>query len=142
VLYKLKTLPEPIYKIFNELILDDSIKEIWLIGSQASDNARPDSDWDLLVFSQREAVVRQPRSNIVDVLWYGPSGKVLLEGQLAEYSFDFSDFQWEENEAGIAMYRGRKFLDSKAATIRDTSQSIQKFVKSSAILLWKNSEKN
>jgi len=32
-----------------------AIREIWLIGSRANNHARPESDWDFLVFSDDEA---------------------------------------------------------------------------------------
>ena len=38
-----------------------AIKSIWLIGSRANDNAREDSDWDLLVFADEKTLEKFKR---------------------------------------------------------------------------------
>jgi predicted nucleotidyltransferase len=62
-------------KLVEELQSDDSVMQVWLIGSQTSGGASLESDWDLLVFSTREASVTSARNPKIDVLWKGPSGR-------------------------------------------------------------------
>jgi len=129
-------LPKEIEKVVHDLRRDEGAREIWLIGSQASGCATPQSDWDLLIIADREPIVRSHRESSVDVLWCGPSGRVLLEGQPESLEFKFSDFHWNEYENGRAKYRGRKFTDASASIIRDAAEPIQKFVEAAAVRLW------
>ena len=47
-------LPDFINEYLNELLRKfDSIQSIWLIGSRINGNARPDSDWDFLIFADK-----------------------------------------------------------------------------------------
>lgn len=104
-------LAEHVLDVINELTSDNSVVEIWLIGSRVNDTALASSDWDLLVFSNRELEVRAERCAGVDILWKDPFGNVLLEGQSDRHTLQFADFGWTETEGcnGVAQYVGRKF---------------------------------
>lgn len=79
-------IPEKIKDLVFQLANDLSIMEIWLIGSRASGNTHAASDWDLLVFSTSEPQATASRVEGIDVLWKGPSGNVLLEGQRTSFN--------------------------------------------------------
>jgi hypothetical protein len=128
-------IPEYIKNLVAQLAEDISIMEVWLIGSRASGTYHESSDWDILVFSTREPQVNSTRVAGVDVLWKGPSGNILLEGQPDSFQFNFSDFQWLDYAEGRATYRGRKFLEVPEG-IRDASIPLQSFVESKALRLW------
>lgn len=134
--------PDAVEKVVHDLSQDEDVNEIWLIGSQASGYATEQSDWDLLVIARREPEERTSRSTEVDVLWCGPSGSVLLEGQPKALEFEFSDFHWEEYEEGCANYRGRKFRDVMPGTVRDATEPLQKFIDAKAVRLWKANQEH
>ena len=129
-------LPKEVEQVVNDLSSDESVNEIWLIGSQASGNATPQSDWDLLIISDREPIACSQRTDGIDVLWRGPSGRVLLEGQPDSLGFKFGDFHWSEYEIGRANYRGRKFSSVADGVARDADDPIQKFIEATAVRLW------
>jgi hypothetical protein len=120
-----------IFQLANDL----SIMEIWLIGSRASGNTHAASDWDLLVFSTNEPRVTTLRAKGIDVLWKGPSGNVLLEGQPISLQFKFSDFNWLAVAKCQATYRGRKFNEVPDG-IHDASIPLQSFIEGKAVCLW------
>ena len=126
---------DKVKELIFQLASDLSIMEIWLIGSRVSGNAHAESDWDLLVFSTNEPQVTSSRVEGIDVLWKGPSGNVLLEGQPISVQFKFSDFNWLVVTEGEATYRGRKFKEV-ADGIRDASIPLQSFIEGKAVCLW------
>ena len=128
-------IPENIKDLVFQLANDLSIMEIWLIGSRASGNAHAASDWDLLVFSTSEPQATTSRVEGIDVLWKGPSGNVLLEGQPISFQFEFSDFNWLVVGEGQATYCGRKFNEVPEG-IRDASIPLQSFIEGKAVCLW------
>ena len=128
-------LPRTVSGVVENLKSDESITQIWLIGSQANNSASPESDWDLLVFSTRESVLSFDPKPQVDVLWKGPSGRVLLLGMPESYSLLFSDFQWKLIGPGKAMYRGRRFVDIPNE-VKDASEQPQVMLIQSAVCLW------
>jgi len=134
---KTPALPPDVESVFNDLTNDDSVLEVWLMGSRASGTATSLSDWDLLVLSNAEPTVVPARMNGVDVLWSGPTGAILLEGRPETLMFEFKDFQWRETENGCAEYRGRKFTDAEDGVARDASIPLQVFVSCRAVRLWK-----
>lgn len=101
----------PAAQVLHELSIDERVRSVWLIGSRANDTATEASDWDLLVFQTQEPTPSAARHPNVDVLCVGPSGRILLEGQTAEYSFLFSTLEWTEISVGVACYRGKNFVD-------------------------------
>jgi len=113
-------LPEHVQRVITELVADSSVYKIWLVGSQANGAASPSSDWDLLVFSDREPNVREERCPDVDVIWKGPT-KTQREG--GSIQIDFSKFQWTEKDDRIADYVGYKFIECEDGVARDTSIS-------------------
>jgi len=130
-------IPEHVRKVVDQLTLDPSVLEVWLIGSQPSDSSTLNSDWDLLVRSTSDPTVRLGvRREGVDVLWCGPSGTVLLEGKPTDFAVDFSDFRWREVSEGRAQYRGRRFTDLSFEP-HDSSMPVQKFVDCVGIRVWK-----
>lgn len=128
-------LPQNILLIIDTLKADQTVSEIWLIGSRASKQATPKSDWDLLVFSSAEPCVSTQRAHGVDVLWKGPSGAVLLEGQSDDCTLQFSDFLWTATSPDKATYRGRKFNDVPDG-VTDVGVPLQTFVEGKALCLW------
>jgi Nucleotidyltransferase domain len=126
-------LPDAVAEIVAELRLEASVEQIWLIGSQASGRATASSDWDLLVFSSEDPRECPCRRIGVDVLWRGPSGRILLEGKPSCFAFYFSDLQWSESAPGYATYRGSKFQGDDLE-VRDSPAMI--FLQSSALRLW------
>lgn len=132
-------LPESVECVIPALAVDSSVQEIWLIGSRVSGTANTDSDWDLLVMSAREPASADARENKVDVLWRGPSGRILLEGQHEEMTIDFRDFRWCETD-GRATYCGRKSRDVPDGVGYDTSTSLDYFVTCKGIRIWKRSD--
>ncbi|QYJ80478.1 nucleotidyltransferase domain-containing protein [Shewanella acanthi] len=128
-------IPGKIKDLVFQLANDSSIMEIWLIGSRASGNTHAASDWDLLVFSTSEPQATTSRVEGIDVLWKGPSGNVLLEGQPTSFQFEFSDFNWLAVDEGQATYRGRK-LNEVPEGIRDASILLHSFIEGKAVCLW------
>lgn len=128
-------LPLAVTELVEELQFDDTVMQVWLIGSQASGGASLDSDWDLLVFSTREASVTSARKPKIDVLWKGPSGRILLEGESESFVIQFSDFSWKLLAVDKATYRGRRFLDLPDG-VRDASEQPQVRHTQSAFCLW------
>ena len=127
---------EKVKELISQLTQDSSIMEIWLIGSQASGNAHSKSDWDILVFSEKEPQVTFARAEGIDVLWKGPLGKILLEGQSTAFQMEFSEFNWVEVTEGQAIYCGKKFNEVPEGG-RDTSMPLQSLVKCKAVRLWR-----
>ena len=121
--------------MLEELASDSSVSEVWLVGSRANGTALRGSDWDLLVFSDLEPSPTRSRMAGVDVLWKGPSGNVLLEGQSEHYVFNFSDFVWIQTGRDRARYRGKRFNDVPQG-VRDASVPFQSFVDADALRLW------
>jgi len=132
-------MPQNVLGVIDQLSQDPSVLEVWLIGSRVNMSATTDSDWDLLVFSTKEPYETLAREKGVDVLWKGPSGKVLLEGQPECMKVCFSDFQWAESESDKAAYVGRKFVDCKSGEVRDASEPAQVRGHSLASRIWVSS---
>ena len=101
----------PALPVLRALSEDPSVRSVWLIGSQANGNATAESDWDLLAFRTTEPCTTTARQQHVDVLWVGPSGAILLEGQGEEYTFKMNDLQWTETSDGVARYCGKRSVD-------------------------------
>lgn len=129
------TLPAHVARVVDELTLDPTVLEVWLIGSRPSGTATSNSDWDVLVRSTVEPIQRAARADGVDVLRCGPK-TALLEGMTENFAFAFSDFRWHETSEGIAEYCGRRFIDVGVEP-HDTSAQVQEWVKCKGIRLWK-----
>jgi len=131
-------LPEHVRHVINDLASDPSVREVWLIGSQVNGSASTASDWDLVVRSTREPEATSRRHTDIDIIWSGPSGKTLAEGQSDFYAFPFDDFQWvEKEEDGIAQYVGRKFVEIDFGALHDTSRPIQYRPIQNAVRVWR-----
>lgn len=117
--------PDRVEHILAQLAADESVSQVWLIGSQADGSATAASDWDLLVFSSRDPQNRPARLPGIDILWVGPSGKVLLEGQSNSLAFAFTDLQWNEQLDGTAQQLGRKFVEREVGVAYDASKPVQ-----------------
>ena len=126
-------LPEHVQRVVTELIADSSVHKIWLVGSQANGTASPTSDWDLLVFSDREPNVREERCSNVDVIWKGPSQTQREGGSI---QIDFTKFQWAEKDDGTADYVGHKFIEFEYGVARDASISPVLRPPQRAICIW------
>ena len=126
-------LPEHVQRVVTELVADSSVHKVWLVGSQANGTASPTSDWDLLVFSDREPSVREERCSDVDVIWKGPSQTQREGGSI---QIDFTKFQWDEKDDGTADYVGYKFIEFEYGVARDASISPVLRPPQRAICIW------
>lgn len=135
-------LSEAVLAVITELSQEPSVLEVWLMGSRANASASESSDWDLLVFSEHEPRASPGRHPKVDVLWAGPSGSLLLEGQPECMALNFSDFQWVRRSADSAEYLGRKSLDHPPGIARDATEPAQVRVPSCSIRLWAQPDKS
>jgi len=129
-------LPSSVRKIVEDITTDPDSKAIWLIGSRANNTHHEHSDWDILVFSEREPVPVSARSNQVDVLHLGPSGKFLLEGKSAQFIIPFSDLRWKLLSPTEAHYIGKRTIDFEPGTAQDNDQPRFAKIQSRAKLLW------
>ena len=129
-------LPHAALTVITELSQDPSVLEVWLIGSRANAIASESSDSDLLVFSEREPRVSPSRHPEVDVLWVGPVGNLLLEGQAECMALNFSDFKWDRSSPVAANYLGRKSLNHPIGVARDATEPAQARESLCAIRLW------
>lgn len=130
-------LPDYVHRVISELVADASVYKIWLVGSQANGTASPISDWDLLVFSDREPIFREERRSDVDVIWKGPSQTQREGGSI---QIDFAKFQWAEKDDGTADYVGYKFIEFEYGVARDASTSPVLRPPQNAILIWARKE--
>lgn len=106
----IKDLPDYVRRAVADLASEPTTQSIWLIGSRASDTARPSSDWDLLVFSSTEPRERHRRCNELDVIHVGPSRYFLAEGQpAASFTRSFANWEWDE-DGDQATYTGYDLL--------------------------------
>lgn len=128
-------LPERVQSAISELAANTSVREIWLIGSQINGTASPSSDWDLLVFANREPDVREVRFPGVDVIWKGPT-KTLLEGQSESQQINFDNFMWDEGNDGTAEYVGYKFNEFEPGLVRDGSTPLVLRPSQRAVRIW------
>jgi predicted nucleotidyltransferase len=73
----------------------DPQAEVWLFGSRARGDARPDSDWDFLVLTDKRvdrAFKRQLRDNLFDV---GLSGERVI-GTIIQNKGDWAELKLTE----------------------------------------------
>ncbi|HEX3535844.1 MAG TPA: nucleotidyltransferase domain-containing protein [Stellaceae bacterium] len=94
------------------------ITAVWLIGSRAMGSARPDSDWDYVIFGSKH-VLNSPRQrrefNLpnVDLLVVHDGNRFAKpwrdEGRIKAGSL--SDWDWQPTSEGEATYRATKFRD-------------------------------
>lgn len=126
-------LPEHVQRVITELVADSSVHKIWLVGSRANGTASPTSDWDLLVFSNRDPNVREERCSDVDVIWKGPTQTQREGGSI---QIDFTRFQWAENDDGTADYVGYKFIEFEYGVVRDASISPVSRPPQRAVCIW------
>jgi len=131
-------LPPDIENVIEEIKLDRSVKSIWLIGSRANESISSSSDWDFLVFSQRESNHTYSNYSGVDIFWVGPSGRVLLEGQPDFLAFPFSDLNWTQDGETFARYSGRRFTKLEVGVAHDASIPTQVRKEQWAVLVWCN----
>ena len=102
-------LPASATAIVGELSRDDDTQSIWLVGSRANAYARPDSDWDLLVFSLRSPAPCPRRSEGIDVIHVGPENTFLLEGKGNEFILPFANWNWRQESTLGATYNSQDF---------------------------------
>lgn len=104
-------LPDYAQRAVADLVSEPATQSIWLIGSRASNTARPSSDWDLLVFSGDEPRERDRRCDDLDVVHVGPSRHFLAEGQpAAGFTLSFENWEWRE-DGDQAIYTGYDLID-------------------------------
>lgn len=130
-------LPAFVESVANEVASDPDTREIWLIGSRAAASAHPASDWDLLVFSDREPSIRERRVEGVDVLHLGPSGFFLLEGQPAFQIIDFKTFRWKQTSPSTATYTGLRLRPVTPGVVLDGSEPAVEVRQCIGKLVWR-----
>jgi predicted nucleotidyltransferase len=135
----LNTFPEFVRKVLAELIEEESTESVWLVGSRANQTARPDSDWDLLVFSSVEPEAISARCEKIDIIRVGPSRQGLLEGQGNNYIFSFADWQWSDIDKVNAKYIGTKLKDYPPGA-RDSSEQACIATEQPAYRIWAKHE--
>ena len=118
--------------IIDELTAETGVTSVWLIGSRANGNAKIKSDWDILVFSNKEPFHRKPRHECVDVVRVGPLEIVQLEGET--YAFPFNNWKWNQIDEQTATYEGTKIIDRPG--VGDTANPTCIASKSYAFCLW------
>ena len=128
-------IPSFVSDIIDELTAETGVTSVWLIGSRANGNAKITSDWDILVFSNKEPFRRKARHKCVDVLRVGLLEIGQLEGQAHQFRFD--NWKWNKTDEQTATYAGRKDIDYPNYVARDTADQKYKFSKSDAICLWR-----
>ena len=93
------------------------ISAIWLIGSRANGTARPTSDYDLVVFTDRglfesmrtHGSVRNQEIDLFIV--FGSNGD--FETPWGEKKGNLKDWEWSQESPGTANYRSVKFMPDK-----------------------------
>ncbi len=130
--------PDSVREILAQLQREWFVESIWFIGSRANDCAKPDSDWDFLVFTSVEPEVAPRRHPAVDIVRIGPSGRGLAEGFHNEILFQ--DWEWSRKDEVTASYIGRKYIEYPGG-IRDCSDPVGHRVEQSAYLIWSRNEK-
>ena len=128
--------PSFLHKIIEELSIDKSNKSIWLVGSRADNRANDLSDWDLLVFSDKELVKSPRRHKEVDVIIVSPSSEALVEGNSLRQIIKFKNWGWVEADNNSANYTGLKFIDYPH-DIRDSSEPVYEISQNKAHFLWR-----
>lgn len=130
------SLPDSVGRVLAELKEEDATQSVWLVGSRANGTARPDSDWDLLVFSSSEPEVAPARLEGVDVIRVGPSRQTfLLEGKGSNYMISFADWQWREINEATARYTDKRFIEYPPAA-RDVAEPVFSRTERKAYRLW------
>lgn len=130
-------IPPHVEEMVSSLVSDPTVKEVWLIGSQASGSASPSSDWDLLVKSDREPSASPRRHREIDVLWCGPSGTVQVESESDYPTLRFRDFEWQVVDSTKATYLARRFNEYEYGVARDISEPVYNTRRQAALLIWR-----
>lgn len=128
--------PREVEEVMTHLISDSTVDEIWLIGSRADGSGSQTSDWDFLVRSTREPRSVPRRSPNIDILWSGPSGATLVEGEDEGLTFEFSDLAWKRTSTAEASYVGRRLKDFQYGVARDATESVVVRSRQRAHLVW------
>ena len=132
----LNSLPDSVLKVVAELKAEVSTESIWLVGSRANQTSTPNSDWDLLVFSNTEPEVVPARYSYVDVIRVGPSRQIfLLEGKGSDFILSFADWQWRQTDEANAVYVGKRFIDYPTG-VRDASDPVYSETEQPAYCIW------
>ena len=130
--------PEGIRTTIQKIADEPTTKSIWFIGSRANSQAKPDSDWDIMVFC-RDEIVRVPaRITGLDVLRVSPAGQVLLEGKSEHFILQFSRFRWSQGGRDHAIFEGQRFRTDNSP--RDYSESAVEVYPCRALLIYEERE--
>lgn len=112
----------------------EAIEEVWLIGSRANGTARPDSDWDLLVFAdeptfQRMRKNRRLRRAEIDCLVVRDGNEFREPWGRRPKHGDLSGWGWTTISQSEAEYDATKWVEDE-----DGGRTISKRCK--AIRIW------
>ncbi len=100
--------PAAIRAVIDMVAREPATKSIWFIGSRANSRARPESDWDIMVFTTEALSCVSARVPGLDILRVSPSGEVLLEGMPEQFTLEFSSFRWSRIDQNHAVYEGQR----------------------------------
>ena len=89
------------------------ISSVWLFGSRANQNARADSDWDLLVFGSRDIlrllkIDTRFHNRSVDLLVVYDGENFVEAREEGRKSGSLSEWAWKEEDQSTATYRATK----------------------------------
>jgi len=107
-------IPKDIEEYIQKLKINyQSVKSIWLIGSRANEMAREGSDWDLLVFANKEMFNKLQNSkdflnDIIDLYIVDEEG--YFKNPYKDKAGDLSSWCWEQHSENEAIYRSTKFI--------------------------------
>ena len=112
----------------------ECVESIWLIGSQANGTANKESDWDLLVFQDKDVEHITHSSNLIDVVRVSTASR-FLQTDGYNHSYSFSSWEWKPINNKYALYIGKHFIEYKDG-IRSSSSPIYEEKLCKAYCLW------
>ncbi|HAS8111342.1 nucleotidyltransferase domain-containing protein [Vibrio parahaemolyticus] len=126
-------IPEFVQSEVEMLSEQECVNSIWLFGSRANGTANEESDWDLLVFQDKDVEYITRDSHLIDVVRVSASGMVQTDG--FKHSYPFSSWEWEFDNNESARYIGKHFIEYKDG-VRDSSSPVYKKKPCKAYCLW------
>jgi predicted nucleotidyltransferase len=92
-----------------------AIREVWLLGSRANGTARPDSDWDLLVFgAQAVRMCIESHSELhrseIDLLLVDNSNGEFSRPWGPQKTGSLSRWEWKAVSEEVATYKSVKWI--------------------------------
>ena len=112
-----------------------SVREVWLLGSRANNTARPDSDWDLLVFGDGSLITQlreasELHRDDIDCLAVVDADRFESAWGKKPKGGSLSGWEWERSPNDQATYTETKWRDAE-----DGAGWVSK--RRRALLLWR-----